>query len=370
MFGETLSVSEAQNLINENIKASTPALVIEGEVSGFNVNRGKFVFFDLKDDEAILPCFMMVFALKYPLEDGMKVKVLVEPGLTAKGRFSLTVRELQPVGEGSLKKAFEALKKKLNAEGLFALERKRELPEFPSRIGVVSSSGAAGWADFSKILNERWGGVEVLLADVGVQGLNAPAEIIQAIEHFNQESELVDVLVVIRGGGSADDLAAFNHEDVVRAVAASRIPTVVGIGHETDESLAELAADMRASTPSNAAQLVVPDKKDFIRQLVEKNQQATRAVASILESNEEAIQESQESLASFLDNFFQGKGDSLAEKARLLAQLNPENVLKRGYGILRSSGKVITSVTGVTIGQKAELELNDGTIGVTVDGKR
>lgn len=369
MFGETLSVSEAQNLINENIKASTPALVIEGEVSGFNVNRGKFVFFDLKDDEAILPCFMMLFSLKYPLEDGMKVKVLVEPGLTAKGRFSLTVRELQPVGEGSLKKAYEALRKKLDTEGLFAIERKRVLPEFPQRIGVVSSSGAAGWADFSKILNERWGGVEVQLADVGVQGLNAPAEIIQAIEYFNQESELVDVLVVIRGGGSADDLAAFNHEDVVRAVAASRIPTVVGIGHETDESLAELAADKRASTPSNAAQLVVPDKKDFIRQLGEKNQQAARSVTLEVQNTEQALVESQESLTSLLDDFFQSMFDSLAEKARLLSQLNPEIVLKRGYGILRSSGEVVTSVTSVTIGQKAELELNDGKLGVTVDGK-
>jgi len=369
MFDEVLSVSDARNLINENIQASTPALLIEGEVSGFNVNRGKFIFFDLKDDEAILPCFMMVFVLKYPLEDGMKVRVLVEPGLTAKGRFSLTVRELQPVGEGSLKKAFEVLKKKLDAEGLFAPERKRALPEFPQRIGVVSSSGAAGWADFSKILDERWGGVEVLLADVGVQGLRAPGEIIAGIEHFNQESELVDVLVVIRGGGSADDLAAFNHEDVVRAVAASRIPTVVGIGHETDESLAELAADLRASTPSNAAQLVVPDKKDFLRQLSEKNEKSLMSIRNLFGELRDQLDDVCSGVVERLSRFLVDSNKQLSDKTRIITQLNPENILRRGYGILRGEGGVISSVTGVTIGQKAELELKDGVLGVTIDDK-
>lgn len=370
MFDQILSVSDASDLINETLHAAVPALMIEGEVSGFNVNRGKFVFFDLKDDEALLPCFMMAFNLKFPIEDGMKIRVLVEPGLTAKGRFSLTVRELQPVGEGSLKKAFELLKKQLAAEGLFEPGRKRSLPDYPQKIGVVSSSGAAGWADFTKILNERWGGLYIQLADVTVQGLSAPGEVVRAIEYFNQQSQLVDALVVIRGGGSADDLAAFNHEEVVRAVAGSRIPTVVAIGHETDESLAELAADLRASTPSNAAQLLVPDKREVLRRISDGSRRAEQQIVQLMEAASDDITVIKESLSQALVRYFEAATQTVTHSLKVIEQLSPEAALKRGYALVRGDHGIISSIKMVHLGERVEVKLRDGKMEAIVDGKK
>lgn len=146
---------------------------------------------------------------------------------------------------------------------MFAPERKRSLPEIPAHIAVISSTQAAGYADFVKILNERWGGLKVDVAHVQVQGTVAPDQIIRAINYFGEEEVLPEVLVIIRGGGSADDLAAFNDEPLVRAIAGSRIPTIVGVGHEVDVTLADMVADVRAATPSNAAQIVVPDKREW-----------------------------------------------------------------------------------------------------------
>jgi exodeoxyribonuclease VII large subunit len=369
MFDKTLTVSEASDVINETLKAAVPALIIEGEVSGFNVNRGKFVFFDLKDDGAILPCFMMAFALNFPIEDGMKVRVLVESSLTAKGRFSLTVRQIQPIGEGSLKKAFELLKKKLSSEDLFDVERKRTLPEYPSKIGVVSSSGAAGWADFSKILNERWGGLEVELADVTVQGLSAPGEVVKAIEHFNSTAELPDVLVVIRGGGSADDLAAFSSEEVVRAVAASRVPTVLGIGHETDQSLAELAADVVASTPSNAAQLVVPDKKDFVKNLEGNKSQMQTLVNHAIEIRGNEVESINQSVQQGLKDYISSLSEGIRVFSKVLKQVDPQAALQRGYSITRSGSKILSSVKDVKMGENITVDFKDGTIGAKVNDK-
>lgn len=365
-----LSVSDALDVLNDTLAAAVPALIVEGEVSGFSVNRGKFVFFDLKDEEASLPCFMMAFNLRFPLQDGMKVRLLATPSITAKGRFSMTVRELQPVGEGSLKKAYEILKKKLEAEGLFAPERKRVLPEFPKRIAVVSSSGAAGWADFTKILNERWGGLEVSLADVSVQGLSAPAEVIKAIEYFNQQSELADLLVIIRGGGSADDLAVFSHEDVVRAVSASRIPTVVGVGHETDESLAELAADLRASTPSNAAQLIIPDKKDLLERLTSGRAALLTRLSDAIEDWQNEVSTNRQALSTYLSHFLKSTQQQVGHHLELIRQFSPEAALQRGYGVVKGENGIISSVKNVRIGERIQVSLKDGTLGATVNDKR
>ncbi len=366
----TLGVSEALELINQTLDEAFPFIIVEGEVSGFTVSKNKFIFFDIKDDESTIGCFMMLFKLKFPFEDGMKVRILAQPKITNWGKFSLTIHEVMPVGEGSLKKSFQILKDRLDKEGLFSPERKRQLPKFPKNIVVVSSSGAAGWADFSKIINQRWGGMNIQLADVGVQGLNAPGEIVRAIEHFNQESTLADVLVVIRGGGSADDLAAFNHEDVVRAVAGSRIPTVIGIGHETDESLAELAADLRASTPSNAAELIVPDKQDVLGRIEGQTAQITSALERYFETLDGDISNRNKDIRSSAKLLLDGLTDRLSADIRLIAQFNPESVLKRGYGILRKGQSIITSVENVKIGEIIQVDLKDGSLGVTVDEKR
>lgn len=343
----TISVSDAIVLINQTLEYAFPTIVIEGEVASFKVNQGKFVFFDIKDDGGTLGCFMMVFQLRMPIEDGMRVRVVVTPKVTAWGKFSLTVREIQPVGEGSLKRAFELLREKLDAEGLFAPERKRLLPALPNRIAVISSTGAAGYADFIRILNERWGGVHVEVAQVQVQGMQAPKQIIRALKYFNEQEELPEIIVIIRGGGSADDLAAFNDEPLVRAIAASRVPIVVGVGHEVDESLADLAADVRAATPSHAAQIIVPDKHDSIRA-------ARHDVVRIANSVDGAISELLNRVRSTVSDAFReveehfGRVSEMFIASRtVLEAYNPNAVLARGYAIVRGA---------TTVGNTIEIE--------------
>lgn len=357
-----LGVSEAVDLINISLEQVSPLILIEGEVSSFKINQNKYIFFDIKDDSSTLNCFMMLFQLKYPIEDGMKIRILVQPKLTKWGKFSLTVKEVVPVGEGSLKKSFDLLRKKLAAEGLFDESRKRPIPRFPQRIGVVSSSSAAGYKDFIKILGNRWGGLEIILADVNVQGADSPAQIVGALRYLNELSEPLDVIAIIRGGGSLDDLAAFNHEDVVRSVADSRTPTVVGVGHEVDTSLVDLVADIRASTPSNAAELVVPDKKTVITQC---NKTVTTIYGLILDNILRLSDESANIYSSIDDSvarLFDSKKSELKFFKRTLLQLDPAMALRRGYSIARSGSGVISSISDVTIKDSLKIEVSDGII--------
>ncbi|MBP9738699.1 exodeoxyribonuclease VII large subunit [Candidatus Saccharibacteria bacterium] len=362
MTDVTLGVSEAIELINQTLDEAYPFVVIEGEVASFKVNQGKFIFFDIKDESSTLGCFMMLFKLKFPIEDGMKVRIIAQPKLTNWGRFSLTVQEIMPVGEGSLKKSFELLKKKLEAEGLFDQSRKRSLPKYPVSIGIVSSSQAAGYKDFIKILQNRWGGLKIALADVPVQGMEAPTQIIGAIAKLNEHPEPFDVIAILRGGGSADDLSAFNHEDVVRAVALSRTPTIVGVGHEIDVSLADLAGDVRAATPSNAAELLVPDKNTVIK---EATQTATRCHDQIMGLLDENLNQAEillDSVEQACRSTIDLKQTALHAVLRTLVQLDPNMVLRRGYGIVRSGTKTIVSVAGVTIKDSISVQLSDGLI--------
>ena len=329
------SVSDFIAVTNQTLEYAYPSIEVEGEVASFKVNQGKFVFFDLKDDKSSVGCFMMVWQLRQPIEDGMKVIVTAQPKLTQWGKFSLTVRAIRPSGEGSLKKSFELLKAKLDKEGLFAPERKRLLPELPRRLAVVSSTQAAGYADFIKILNDRFGGLQIDVAHVQVQGEAAPDQIIRALKYFNEQEELAEVIVLIRGGGSADDLSSFNDELLVREIAASRIPVLTGIGHEVDVSLADMAADVRAATPSNAAQLLVPDKREVASQ-------AQSLVRSIVPRVEQAIASQSEDIESLLEEAMlvteRKIDDCEAEKnhlARLVQQFDPRKVLARGYSIVR-----------------------------------
>jgi exodeoxyribonuclease VII large subunit len=362
----TMGVSEAIELINHTLDEAFPFILVEGEVSSFKVNQGKFVFFDVKDEAGSLGCFMMAFALKFPLQDGMKVRVLAQPKITAWGKFSLTVREVMPVGEGSLKKSFELLKAKLEGEGLFDETRKRPLPALPTRIGVVSSSQAAGYLDFLKILENRWGNLEIILVDVPVQGIEAPQQIIGAIAHLNELAVPVDVIAVLRGGGSADDLSAFSHEDVVRAIAASRAPTIVGVGHEVDISLADLASDRRAVTPSNAAEILVPDKTEVIRGAQRVAEMAHNGVNAAIRVFQEDTEAAKIAIEKSLNNFFTHKNETLKSLERTLYQLNPEAVLKRGYAMVKKGSGVVSSTADVILNDEVSIKFKDGSVGAKV----
>lgn len=347
-------VSEALAVINQTLDYAYPALSVQGEVSGFKINQGKWVFFDLKDESGTIACFMSLPELNIELCDGMQIIVRAKPAITKWGKFSLTVQQLQPIGEGSIKKAFDLLKKKLTDEGLFDLAKKRSLPYLPSAIGVISSTGAAGYKDFIKVISSRFPELSVATYHAQVQGLDAPAQIIQGVEYFNNLSNPPEVLAIIRGGGSADDLAAFNDEALVRKIASSRLPTITGIGHEIDTTLADLAADFRASTPSNVAELLVPDRRELITET--NHRLASTAlfienqIANFVENIEQNIKDAQTIIMHNLENIEQ----KLALDSNLLTQLNPENILRKGYCIMRNQARQI--ITKPKVGDNIYIE--------------
>jgi len=356
-----LSVSDFIALTNQTLEYAYPVVEVEGEVASFKVNQGKYVFFDLKDESGSVGCFMMLFQLRLAVEDGMKVIVTATPKLTPWGKFSLTVRAIRPSGEGSLKKSFELLKAKLEKEGLFADDRKRALPMQPAHVAVISSTDAAGYADFIKILNDRWGGMKVEVAHVQVQGADAPDQIIRALKYFNTHDTPPEVIVIVRGGGSADDLSAFNDELLAREIAGSRVPTLVGVGHEVDVSLADLVADVRAATPSNAAQLLVPDRHEVARALRQR-------VAGILPRMDQAITQKQSLIRDQLEHIFaivehkyRDEENKLLSLQRVLSQVNPGNVLARGYALIRGE---------IVVGGTIEIEKSDTAITAEVKDVR
>lgn len=341
-----LGVSDFIALVNQTFDYAYPNVEIEGEVSSFKINQNKYVFFDLKDSQGSLSCFMTVWQLRVPIEDGMKVAVLVSPKITQWGKFSLTVKSIRPSGEGAIKKSFELLKAKLQQEGMFSIDRKRVLPSTPSHIAVIASIQSAGYADFIKILNDRWGGVKVDVAHVQVQGVVAPDQIIRAIKYFNEQEKLPEVLVIIRGGGSSDDLAVFNDELLVREIASSRIPTVVGVGHETDETLADLVADIRASTPSNASQIVVPDKNELIRLLKSQTIRIVPRIIQLIDVKNIKIKDLTKIIFDRINRIIDNNIEDIKSTQRLLLQLDPKTILKRGYAIIKGE-RVVGSVIEV-----------------------
>jgi len=385
-------------------------VTIEGEVAEYRVSQNKWIWFLLKDEESVVSCFATVWQLRTPLEDGMQVKVFGMPKVYPKsGKFSVVVERAEPVGAGALRRAFELLKKKLGDEGLFDAARKRPLSRFPERIGLIASGESAAYSDFLRILGNRWGGVEVNHVHVQVQGQDAERSITSAFAHFNTHPELADVLVLTRGGGSLEDLHAFNSEDVARAVFSSKIPVVVGVGHERDESLADYVADVRASTPSNAAEIVVPDRGEIEaavdgaarrigsameREMRERLARVDRFVHRLESVVMNAVSSFRHRLRDFsaaMKTFGDGiasmqrarirlterlvssatswanrlTGRLLADE-RLLSGLDPENVLKRGYAIVRAGGRALKDADAVRVSDNIDIRLHRGGLAATV----
>jgi len=354
-----LSVSDFVALTNQTLEYAYPVVQVEGEVAEFKVIQNKWVSFKLKDDGALVSCFASLFQMRIPLEDGMKVVVVASPRLNNKGFFTLNIKAVKPVGEGSIKKGFELLKSKLEKEGLFAPERKRALPRVPTRIAVVASTESAGYADFVKIINERWGGLDVEVAHTQVQGVPAPDQMIRAIRYFNSLEVLPEVLVIIRGGGSAEDLSTFNDEPLVRAIAESRIPTLVGVGHEVDHTLADMVSDVRAATPTNAAQILVPDKQEIIRSARSQANSVgyllTQAIDNYSRQTKDNLSVAFQRIQQKLDDTF----EQLGVLRVVVAQLNPENVLQRGYALLRGEQKVGSVIEIETFKNSITAEVQD-----------
>jgi exodeoxyribonuclease VII large subunit len=362
-----ISVSEFIDLLNQTLEFAYPSVTILGELSNFKISNNKWIYFDLKDEKAKVRFFGTVYHLPGPLEDGMMLKVRAVPRVHPQYGFSLTVQHIALSGEGSIKQASELLKAQLMTEGLFAAERKRILPYPPAKIGLITSAESAAYTDFLKIINQRWGGLEIILNNVQVQGEPAIDQITQAITQFNQMASPPDILVITRGGGSIDDLQIFNHERVTRSVAGSRIPTLVAIGHEQDISLAELAADQRASTPSNAAELLVPDKKDIIQQLnMTKQQMATHLKYSLQMLKITVSDYKKELQSAIMQNLAQCQ-NYLQKQSEIIALLDPQAILRRGYAIIYRQKQIVRQISELNKEDSVDVKLNDGSFEATVN---
>ncbi|MBX4188686.1 exodeoxyribonuclease VII large subunit [Candidatus Saccharibacteria bacterium] len=362
-----LSPADFVGLLNQTLEIAYPIVVIEGELSNFRISKNRWVYFDLQDEVASVKFFGTIYMLPGPLEDGLKVRVTGSPRMHPRFGFSVNVQSITAAGEGSIKKAANLLAAKLDAEGLFDPTRKRRLPVVPKTIGLITASNSAAYADFNKILNERWGGVDIQVADVYVQGAQAPLQLVRAIEYFNESSTLVDVLVITRGGGSAEDLAAFSDERVVRAVAASRIPTLVAVGHEVDVSLAELAADVRASTPTNAAQLVAPNRSEAIAGVMITRKSIHSVVSQIYENAVRQGGEDRKYLTSQVNLLLSDHKKAITSNRKLMGVFDPRAALKRGYAIVSRAGRNISSIHKLKAGDHLDIQLSDGTIGAKVN---
>ncbi|MBI4262307.1 exodeoxyribonuclease VII large subunit [Candidatus Uhrbacteria bacterium] len=380
MDQKILTVSEFTHAVSDYLEQGLGVVAIQGEVVDFRVAKEKLVYFTLKDATAQVLCFMMVWDLHQPLEDGMEVKVTGTPKLfTSRGQFHVRVMEVELVGAGALQRAFQILKTKLEKEGLFAPERKRALPRFPRVIGLVTSEDAAAYTDVLRILNNRWQGLEIILAHVPVQGVGAISEIVAAIKWFSQlptygdpfsvirRTGLVyrpDVVIVTRGGGSLEDLQAFNAEEVARAIFASTVPVVVGVGHERDVTLADLVADVRAATPSNAAELVVPDRRDILYQIDTMVDTIEDAITgSIRERSNTLVTALTRGAHQWIERF----RSRLEHATQLLNVLSPKAVLARGYSITMFQGKTLRAVKNIHAGDHVKTTLADGEFKAVVD---
>jgi exodeoxyribonuclease VII large subunit len=363
-----LSPADFVALLNQTLEFAYPVVTIEGELSNFRVAKNRWVYFDLQDEIASVRFFGTVYMLPGPLEDGLKVRVVGSPRLHPRFGFTVNMQSIAPVGEGAIKKAADLLQAKLEAEGLFAPDRKRLLPAYPETIGLIAAKDSAAFADFNKIINERWGGLTVWLADTYVQGAQAPGQIVAAIEHFNQLSDMPEVLVITRGGGSAEDLAAFSDERVVRAVAASRIPTLVAIGHEVDTSLAELAADMRASTPTNAAATLVPDRQAELSSLKAANSNLAQFTANLLASVRQGLKATSKDVHGLIRQLINDEKQHLKSTSKLVTIFDPRAALKRGYAIINKGAAHISKVSQVKAGDRLNVQVSDGKINVNVTG--
>ena len=351
---------------NQILETSYGFFYVEGELSQFRISKGKWVYFDVIDEHAKVSFFGSVYMLPGPLTDGMIVRVGGTAKLHPQYGFSVTAQNIQPTGQGSITQAVALLAAKLQKEGLFATERKRLLPTIPTTVALVASVESAAYADFIKVTTARWPFANIEVYDTLVQGENAPDSLVRAVHAANTAPILADVLVMTRGGGSADDLAAFNDERVVRALSASRIPTMVAIGHEVDESLAELVADKRASTPSNAAELLFPDKAHELATVQAVRRSLASSASSFTAVEHSALRMQQQRLQRASETLLHAHQTMLAQQRQLLSSYNPSNVLARGYAIVQSGAAVVQSARLAVSKQQVHITFHDGTVAASV----
>jgi exodeoxyribonuclease VII large subunit len=391
----TWTVGELTRHVRELLEGD-PALQdvwVLGEVSNLSRPSSGHLYFTIKDTQASLRCVMWRNVVqRQPVipRDGDAIEVHGSIGVyEAGGQYQLYADLIRPAGEGALYQEYLRLKARLEAEGLFDPERKKPLPRWPHRIGIVTSPTGAALRDMLNTLRRRYPLVEVILTPTPVQGEAAPAGIVAAIQDLNRVVK-PDVILLARGGGSIEDLWAFNDEGVARAIVGSQAPVVSGVGHETDFTIADFASDRRAPTPTAAAELVTPDRRDLLAALTGLDAQAGRAFQALLNQRRWAASALEAQLRLYspiarvrsdrqqLDEFIRRSRSSLRHRLRLqranlqgfeqqLASLSPDAVLGRGYAIVsREEGALVSSVTQVSAHDPLDVRVSDGEFGVRV----
>jgi len=390
------SVSEANNFIKALLDAvpQLQTIFVRGEISNYKLYPSGHHYFTLKDEGSALRCVMfrgMASKLRFRPENGMKVIAFGRIGVFPRdGAYQLYCSDLSAQGVGDLYVAFEQLKEKLSKEGLFDPAHKKPLPKYPARIAIITSSAGAAIHDMLRILNARWPMSEVVLLPVRVQGAEAPAEIAGALRYANKW-RVADLIITGRGGGSIEDLWAFNDERVARAIYASEIPVISAVGHEPDVTISDYVADLRAATPSNAAELAVPDRQELLKKLsmmqtamqqsVQKTLKLSRqrlnslAEKRVLQSPLNYVEDRRVLLDSLSTRLHAAGQKTLHEKkqrfVRLTAALDamsPLKVLSRGYSMVTDeTGTLVTSAGAVTTGQRIHVSLRSGSLTAQVE---
>ncbi len=381
-------VSELTKELKGHIETAFPSVWIEGEVSNVKSPSSGHLYFTLKDETSQIQAVFFAFrnkGLGFTLQDGMKV--IVSGGITVyekAGNYQVNVRKMEPAGIGALQLAFEQLKKKLFEEGLFDAARKRPVPRIPSRIGIVTSPTGAAFQDILNVLDRRFSNIHIILAPTLVQGIEAPPQIVKAIELLNEMAE-VDVIIVTRGGGSLEDLWAFNDENVARAIVHSKIPVISAVGHEIDWTICDFVSDLRVPTPTAAAELVIIQKSDLLEQLNQFSKDMLIYLKNRFESAKKTLQTlSQHPVFKFpkarlemlnqsldlslerclhqIKRQMQAKSSSFESLSKRLEALSPLAILNRGYTVTRTlkDFKIVKKYSQVSIGEEVETILSHG----------
>ncbi|MEZ4745753.1 MAG: exodeoxyribonuclease VII large subunit [Calditrichia bacterium] len=389
---KTYSVSQLTRDIKSVLEQSFPRLWVEGEISNYKRHSSGHIYFTLKDESAQISCAMWKFRaaqLAFLPQDG--IKVLVEGDVQVyerSGNYQLIIQQIQPAGVGALQMAFEQLKRRLLAEGLFDDAHKKTLPLFPGSVGVITSPTGAAIRDIVSVIQRRSPATKIMMLPVRVQGAGAAEEIAAAIGTFNKYQN-VDVLIVGRGGGSLEDLWAFNEEIVARAIFDSTVPVISAVGHEVDFSIADFVADHRAPTPSAAAEIAVRDWREIQGQLNyfhEKmgsllhkrldnlrdqltnwqNSYAFRRPLDLVFQHRQRLDELQRSLTNNVNHAIQMRQVNLKHIQTQLNSLNPDAILKRGYSIATRNGKILTDASQLANGDSVHIRLASGGFDSTV----
>ena len=389
------SVAEITREIKLLLETTIPVVWVEGEISNLKFHTSGHLYFSLKDKDSQINCVMWRSrnaGLFFTPQDGIKVLALGKVTVYEKrGYYQFDVIKMQPAGIGELQLAFEQLKNKLQQEGLFDEEFKQPIPQYPESIGIVTSPTGAAIQDLVNILNRRFQGIEIILKPVKVQGEGAASEIATAIDEFNAYSN-VDVLIVGRGGGSLEDLWAFNEEIVARAIFRSKIPVISAVGHEIDFSISDFVADLRAPTPSAAAELAVPDRIELLNRIRQYRKTIFEISASLIQyqrdrlkslvgsysflKTPDLVRQYQQRLDDLihtmqltLDHRFNLQAQKLKSLSHRLQALAPESVLKRGYSVCYrvEDNKIIREANLLQVEDKIRVQFYKGRISGNVE---